>query len=500
MKISIKKKLFFIFISITLGYVSSIFLLNFTILGDYYTSKISKRMESAANEIKVLIDEDGNFDVKEFIGNEYTAVVKTIIMKQRDNTIIYNSIVPYIGNLDAYDHEYFLNAQEFMLNNINSFCEIPQVKIKAFIQVNNKVLQLMYRFDKDGDTYYVCMMASYEQITQNILIFNKFCLMFGLIILVVFGGIFIIIIEKFTAPILHINKVSKKLATLDFSDRLNVISNDEMGLLAENINIMADKLEDTINKLIKINEKQAEDISIKEKIDESRRYFLSSVSHELKTPISLIVGYAEAIKFKDKKTPVDYYCDIIIDEGDKMNKLVSNILKVSQMDSEIMPINKINFSITELINKYLQNYEIKITENDIKVEKSFNSDDEVYADYELISQVLNNYLTNAINHASGEKIIQIFTFNNKDKVRISIFNTGNHIAEENLSKVWDSFFKEDKARTRQYGGHGFGLTVVKTVMMRHNTDYGVNNVENGVTFYFELEKYESGNENTDKKD
>jgi len=305
-----------------------------------------------------------------------------------------------------------------------------------------------------------------------------------------FGGAIFILADIITKPILKLNKITKNLATLDFSNRININGNDEIGTLATNINIMADKLEKTLNDLIISNKEKEKDIFNKEKIEESRRYFYSCVSHELKTPISLINGYAEAIKFKDKKTPVDYYCDIIIDEGEKMNKLVGDILRLSQMDSNIIPISKVKFSITELIDKYLKTFNLLIKEKKINVDVKINSEEFVYGDYELISQVFNNYLSNAINHLNSENTIKIFTFNHNNMVRVSIFNSGNHILEENLSKVWDSFFKEDKARTREYGGHGFGLTIVKSVMERHGNDYGVNNVEGGVTFYFEVEMNE----------
>jgi signal transduction histidine kinase len=489
MKISVKHKLFFICISIILGYICSIFLLNFTILEDYFISKVNKNIVNTAYKTSKFIDDENNFDVKKYLNLEYKTVIKSIIMT--DNEIIYNTaILP--ENLDIENLNY-VSSKDFMINNINKFTENPSVEYIESSLFNNKIVRLLYKFEKNEKTYFVCVFSSYGQIKQYIKIFNRFCLIFGLIILLIFGVAIFIIVNVITKPIIHINEVTKKLSLLDFSERIKVDENDEIGTTSLNINLMADKLENTLNELIISNNEKSKDIFYKEKVDESRRYFLSSVSHELKTPISLIVGYAEAIKYKDKKTPVDYYCDIIIDEGDKMNKLVGDILRLSQMDSKIMPINKEQFSIIKLIEKYVRNFDIIIKEKKIDIELNFNSDENVYADYELISQVVNNYLSNAINHLNNDNKIKIYTFNNNNMVRVSVFNSGNHILEENLSKVWDSFFKEDKARTREYGGHGFGLTIVKSVMERHGTNYGVNNVDGGVTFYFEIEKYNETN-------
>ena len=220
-----------------------------------------------------------------------------------------------------------------------------------------------------------------------------------------------------------------------------------------------------------------------------RTEFLANVSHELKTPIALIQGYAEGLKegINDDQESRDFYCDVIMDEAGKMNKLVRNLLDLNQLEFGKDNLRFERFDIRELIGGVLQSSEIMIEQKEAKV--IFNQEEPVYVwgDEFKVEQVVRNYFTNALNHIEGDKIIEMKLKKHDDKVRISVFNTGKPIPEEDLNQIWDKFYKVDKARTREYGGNGIGLSIVKAIMNSLQQEYGVQNYENGVEFWFELD-------------
>ena len=236
------------------------------------------------------------------------------------------------------------------------------------------------------------------------------------------------------------------------------------------------------------------DNEIKTHQDQLRRDFIANASHELKTPIALIRAYAEGISDDVSSDPESrrYYCEIIQDEADKMNMLIKKMTSLMQLESGEEELTISRFEITGLIGGILRRYSILLDQKKIAV--SFQYDRELYCwgDEYFIENVINNYVSNASNHVSakGEIIVRAETVKNEEKnhVHVSVFNTGDPIAEEDLTRIWESFYKADKARTREYGGTGLGLSVVSAIMRAHNMPCGVRNESNGVTFWFELEQ------------
>ena len=221
-----------------------------------------------------------------------------------------------------------------------------------------------------------------------------------------------------------------------------------------------------------------------------RKEFLSNVSHELKTPIALIQGYAEGLKegINDDAESREFYCDVIIDEAAKMNDMVKKLLTLNQLEFGNDVISMERFDIAALIRNYIQSVEILTKQKDIQV-RFDNMPFAVYvwADEFKVEEVFGNYFSNAIHYASGDKIIDVKLIKTDNKVKVSVFNTGEPIPEESLSHLWEKFYKVDKARTREYGGSGVGLSIVKAIMESMNQAYGVINYDNGVAFWFELE-------------
>ena len=264
---------------------------------------------------------------------------------------------------------------------------------------------------------------------------------------------------------------------------------NEIDHLGQHMNELADKLKETISELKTANNEMKLDLDRKEQIDKMRTDFLSNVSHELKTPIALISGYAEGLKEGISEDPEDqaYYLDVIIDEAEKMSHMVSKLLNLNQLEFGANEIEMEQFDITEMIRSELSSMQIMTDSNDIHVRFDQKSPVYVWADQYKTEEVLTNYLSNAVHHISGENIIAVSLTQKEKCVRISVFNTGNPIPEEDLDRLWEKFYKVDKSHSRQYGGSGIGLSIVKAIMDAFHQEFGVCNHENGVEFWFELD-------------
>lgn len=288
---------------------------------------------------------------------------------------------------------------------------------------------------------------------------------------------------------MQLKDISAKMTKLDFETKYQSQGKNEIDLLGEHINQLSEALEKTISELKTANNELQQDIRKKEQIDEMRKEFLANVSHELKTPLALIQGYAEGLKegINSDDESRDFYCDVIMDEASKMNIMVKKLLTLNQLEFGNDNISMERFDIVAMIRNFLQSAEILVKQNQIILQVEQSPPIYVWADEFKVEEVFQNFFSNAINHANGKKIIDIKYQLLNGKVRISVFNTGEPIPEEALPHIWEKFYKVDKARTREYGGSGVGLSIVKAIMESMNQQYGVENYTNGVEFWMELE-------------
>lgn len=330
-----------------------------------------------------------------------------------------------------------------------------------------------------------------ESIRESVSLANRFLIYITLgmgLIGIVFVWYFS---KRITDPIQELAGLSQRMAELDFEAKYVRGGEDEIAVLGANFNAMSEKLEETVSELKTANYELQKDIEKKEKIETMRTEFIGNVSHELKTPIALIQGYAEGLKEGISEDPESraFYCDVILDEANKMNQLVKNLLTLNQLEigEEEVAFERVN--VVELIQNVIQSNEILIRQK--KAQVQFRQEEPVYvwADQFKLEQIVRNYLSNALNHVDGDRVIdiRIQVDESREKVRISVFNTGKQIPQEEIPQIWDKFYKVDKARTREYGGHGIGLSIVKAIMESFGGDYGVDNYENGVAFWFELD-------------
>lgn len=336
---------------------------------------------------------------------------------------------------------------------------------------------------------YAYIRANYESMQDSVKIFNTFLAYVGILVTCIGVIIMFYVSKSFTRPIQELSGIAKHMSKLEFGVKYNVTSEDEIGDLGHSINILSETLEKTIMELKSANNELKTDIEQKIQIDEMRKEFLSNVSHELKTPIALIQGYAEGLKDNISEDPEDkdFYCEVIMDEASKMNKMVKKLLSLNQIEFGNNQIQFERFDIVALIRSVLNSTDILFQQKEVTLCFEEENPIFVWADEYMVEEVVTNYISNALNHVEGEKKIEVKLIQLEDVVRISVFNTGERIPEEELDKVWIKFYKVDKARTREYGGSGIGLSIVKAIMNSLNQAFGVRNREDGVEFWFELD-------------
>ena len=329
-----------------------------------------------------------------------------------------------------------------------------------------------------------------ESIRESVRISHRFMLYPGVLVIILGTLLLGVFARRITRPILRLSNISERMTHLDFDAKYDGAGAAEIEMLGKNINELSETLERTISELKTANNKLQEDIERKEKIDEMRREFLSNVSHELKTPIALIQGYAEGLKegVSEDVESREFYCDVIVDEASRMNVMVKKLLTLNQLESGNDVVTLERFDLVTLLKNYLQSADILIRQSGATVRLRAEEKVYVWADEFKVEEVFMNFFTNALNHLSGDKIIEVKILLKEESVRLSVFNTGEPIPEESLAHLWEKFYKVDKARTREYGGSGIGLSIVKAIMDSLHQSYGVVNYDNGVEFWIELEK------------
>lgn len=336
----------------------------------------------------------------------------------------------------------------------------------------------------------VLMSFSLENIRDMAAVFNKYIIFVGLIVIALSGVVVIYVSKSVAVPVTKLTELSRRMSDLDFDAKYESTGlGNEIDELGEYMNKMSEKLENTIGELKEANVKLKEDLYKREEAEKRRTEFLSGVSHELKTPIAIIQGYAEGLEdcVNDDDESRDYYCQVIKDEAQKMNHIVSEMLDLTHIEYGQDFVNMSRFNVIELLYGLVNASNILTETEGIKVKLPEQTEVYVWSDEGLTEKVVDNYLSNAIHYCKNEKEIEITCKKNETVIRIEIYNSGDNIAEEDLDRLWEKFYKVDKARTREYGGSGIGLSVVKAIMEVLGRDYGVYNTEKGVVFWFELE-------------
>lgn len=341
------------------------------------------------------------------------------------------------------------------------------------------------------DGNFILIRTPIQGIKDNVHISNTFITYIGIVTLII-GIIAAFVLSSYISkPIKQLSNIAERMSELDFDIKYDGKDKGEIGLLGKSMNNMSQKLEENISQLKTANLELQRDIDKKEKLEKMRTDFLSNVSHELKTPIALIQGYAEGLKegITDDPESMDFYCSVIMDEAAKMNNMVKRLLTLNQIEFGEDELVMERFDINELVKSVVNANELRATQKNLSITYDIlDTPLYVWADEYKVEEVVTNYLSNAINHCCNENIIKIKVGHiDKDNVRVSVFNTGNNIPEADIEHIWEKFYKVDKARTREYGGNGIGLSIVKAIVESMGKTCGVNNLSDGVEFWFDLD-------------
>lgn len=501
---SVRIKLFSSLCVVVILIVLFLIIINNVVLESFYMySKVEtiKTTYSKINQYfnEISIDGFSKVDIDEELNKIAVKNDFEILIKNDENLLLYssdenlNSAIDKINEIIiGQDRRFNIKYQEnkdIIIYNKN------KVTIRKIVDVKSNINYMFLSAELDnGYTLYIRIPIS--PIQESVRISNNLLILIGGISIIIAGIIASFLSRKFTEPITELNNITTNMAKLDFSKKyIEKDTEDEINNLGKNINLMSDKLEATIKQLRSTNIELEKDIEEKSKIDDMRKQFISDVSHELKTPIALIQGYAEGL-IENVNTDDEsrkFYAEVILDEAEKMDTLVKQLLELMKIEYGKREFNDTEFNIVELINEVIRKCKVMSEEKYIEVE--FKQKDEtinVVADDFYIDQVITNYFTNAIKHAEnvdGKKQIKIEIEETKqNKIKVKIFNTGERIKEEDLERIWKRFYKIDSSRNREDGGTGIGLALVKAIMLNYNNKFGVENKENGVEFYIELNK------------
>ena len=480
-KKSIKARLIVTFVGIVVIAFVLIALSNSFLLERYYVAKKTDAIQDVYEKLNQY----------DSLTSDKVQSLKSICIEKNISWVILDTNHSEILDYDS------RNANRLYASLFGYITGVAPAKSSTLEETDNYTLEV----NRDMDMDYLDMWGMLDNnnvflirlpmagISDSIQISNMFYLYTGMIVVAISILAIWFLSQRLTKPLEELTDISIRMSNLDFNAKYESGGEDEIGVLGQNFNKMSKELEQTISELKTANNELQKDIEKKERIDDMRKEFLSNVSHELKTPIALIQGYAEGLKecINDEAESRDFYCEVIIDEAAKMNNMVKKLLTLNQLEFGNDQISMECFDLTELVRGVVNSAQLLADKKDAQI--LFVQDTSVYVwgDEFKIEEVVTNYVSNAINHIDGERKIEIKMQRREGHIRLSVFNTGKPIPEEDIDKIWIKFYKVDKARTREYGGSGIGLSIVKAIMESMNQKFGVKNYENGVEFWFELE-------------
>ncbi len=495
-KFSISKKLFLI--TFGLIFIVLIFSMLFQILffEDFYLNKKIKDMTREINKFSEIYSYD--------ISDEKNLIKALFRFEQDNNSKVaifsINGELKYLTNYSN-NNDDFQTLTAFCTELLNDKSLINKVittgKSQSSVFENQftnttkigTIAPMSLNSRNDSIIISVSSMQPINEATGVIREFY-FYLFLGFIIIGFFlSSVYANLISK---PLVNINKVAKRMSSMDFTAKCEETSDDEIGNLATTLNFLSSTLKNALDDLKLKNKKLEEDIEKERKLEEMRKDFVASVSHDLKTPIGIIEGYAEGLK-DGIATGKDalIYLETIIDESHKMNKLVTNMLELSKLESGNLELVLERFNILRLIRKLLKSFKLEFDSKNIKI--TLNTDLEycyVIGDIFQLEQVLTNLISNTLKYTpNGNDVIIEVNYVN-DLVNLSIENKGSFIPEDEIDNLYNKFYRIDKARNTSNNSNGLGLAIVKRILSLHESSYSLYNTEDGVKFEFTLKKAE----------
>lgn len=389
---------------------------------------------------------------------------------------------------EKYDDEFELHmfqstGKEVSLHDLNT-------KLDAHIKDYNKV-DTTQRYEtsfKDSSSLYILLLSrNTNKTSQVIAVLNKALPVLSVVI------VFVSIVFAFffswyiTAPIKKVSIRSKKMANMDFGGRYTNKRTDEIGILANSLDILSENLNNALSDLQTANAKLQDDIDMERQLERQRLEFFSAVSHELKTPITIIKGQLQGMlcevgRYKDRET----YLAKSIEVTETLEKMVQELLMISRLETPGYVCNKVSFDLSKLLGERFNAHEDLLVQKYIILEKNISSDIKIYGDMQLLQKAIDNLISNALIYSPEGNVVTVNLSSESEKIYLSIENTGVHIPNEVLPKLFEAFYRVDLSRNRQTGGSGLGLYIVKTILDLHNAQMQIDNSSRGVRVLIEF--------------
>lgn len=351
------------------------------------------------------------------------------------------------------------------------------------------MLKLIVRKTPEGQ---YALITTLDQVQKAVEISNTFYIYVGIISFIISIPFVMIFSKYLSKKISLINNNIKEIIGLNFSQKLDLQSKDEFGETANNLNLLSQTLENNLQNLKNMNNQLQIDIDFERKKEQYTRNFITAITHELKTPITIMNTHAEYIAggYTDDKEDLQEYANEIMNEGQHMSGLIDKLLTLLKSSSLLDTVNFEDFDLKDFVNSIVSRYNVDLEEKKVSLVIDIKKPSIVNSDKTLLKQVFDNLISNAVsfvpNDGTGE--IKIISYNKNDFLTIEIINNGPIIPENLIDKIWDPFFKEEASRNRKYGGTGLGLAIVKGLLERLGGNCGVVNLEKGVKFWFDIKK------------
>lgn len=478
--------------------ITVLLLINTFFVGPYYLESKRKEMVSSYNDVGAIMDEYTAGDLSQ---DELTEQLDQLTSPYTIDLVVVDSSweILYSNSRDA---EIMLNRiQETVLGGISlEGSSMPRQEAETIEKTSSYIIQKAYD-DRLKDDFYeltgtygngtsVLMRKPLLSIQDTTALTNRLIQLTGILIFVIGIIAASVLSGLISRPIRHLSEIASRMSRLDFNARYEGHDHSEIGVLGQNMNTMSDNLEAAIEQLKSANAQLQRDIERKSKIDKMRKEFLSDVSHDLKTPIALIQGYAEGLKdgIADDPESSAYYCDVIVDEAKKMNAMVRRLLDLNQIEfSTERPIMQ-RFDLAKLLNDVVSANQLTAEKKQIQLTyEGPESGIDAWSDEMKVDEMVTNYLSNAMHYALGPRQVRVWISKEGSNERVHVFNTGQPIPEEELDHIWEKLYRIDKARTLEYGGNGIGLSIVKAICNSYGKECGVINHKDGVEFWFDVD-------------
>ena len=462
------------------------------LMDDIYLAFVKLDMINSASKIEALDFQKPGYEKAladiEANDNLYIEIYHprdTLIYTTKSNESIYDTPSDIVQGIDTDELKpRIMKILQRTENEDNSYFELRQ----EYFATAEYVVYGCFFDDKEGDDMALEMYYSADLIKENSEIASTVIFHLSLIIMALIISLAVRIGMLVFMPLHNMIDKTKRMANLDFSAKCPKYKVKELNELSQSINTLSSSLSDALEKLKSENRQLETDILMERKQEKARKSFISNVSHELKTPIAIIKGYAEGMKIGVGCDSTEEFCDIIIEESDKMNALIIRLMEYMKLSAGAYKLYSADFNLLEVLGDCVADHQHRILEKDIAVIMDINPEFIAYSDPLMIQNIFSNYISNAISHIDFDKVIRVTADDRGTSYRVRVFNTGKQIPGTDIENIWQSFYRADKAHSREEGRFGLGLSFVATIQEMTGEKYGVENKVDGVEFWFDVKK------------